>query len=118
MTQHSPTTPKGLEFDEAGVITEMTSYPFNFLMPQTLPPKTYYSHDEVMQMGLQLARSQHDRLLAKVLPEFERIEEVLDYCEPHLDHMWAATVVGILLKCDFREAREAIESYRKFRGDE
>jgi hypothetical protein len=43
----------------------------------------------------------------------ERINNVLDYCEPHLDQMWAAYIVGLLLKCDFRNAKEELEKYNK-----
>lgn len=40
----------------------------------------------------------------------ERIDQVLRYCEPHLDKMWAAAVVGGLLDCDFRDADKAIRN--------
>lgn len=39
--------------------------------------------------------------------------KVLDYCEPHTDQMWADSVVSRLLDCDFRDAKQALESYRK-----
>ncbi len=35
-------------------------------------------------------------------------EEILKYCEPHLDLMWAASIVGIVLDCDFRDAKSAL----------
>jgi hypothetical protein len=31
---------------------------------------------------------------------------VIEYCYDHLDKMWAAKVVSILLGCDFRNAKE------------
>ncbi len=31
-----------------------------------------------------------------------QVHEVLAYCEPHLDQMWAARIASILLNCDFR----------------
>jgi len=37
------------------------------------------------------------------------INEVLEYCEPHLDDMWAARIVGCLLNCDFRDAKEQLK---------
>ncbi len=43
----------------------------------------------------------------------ERIDEVLDYCYPFVQHMWAAQVIATLLGCDFREARVA---YLKHKG--
>lgn len=36
---------------------------------------------------------------------------VLTYCEPHLDKMWAAKIVGILLGCDFRDSKDHLEMY-------
>lgn len=40
-----------------------------------------------------------------------RIQEVLLYCKPHLDKMWAAKVVSILLDCDFRECKDVLNEY-------
>lgn len=42
-------------------------------------------------------------------------KEVVGYCAQHIDKMWASTIVGILLNCDFRDASEAL---KKWRGDE
>ncbi len=42
-----------------------------------------------------------------------RIERVLQYCEPHLDQMWAASIVGTLLSGDFRDAKEWLNEYRR-----
>lgn len=39
-------------------------------------------------------------------------EKILDYCEPHLDEMWAANIVGILLDCDFRNAKEHLAAWK------
>lgn len=36
---------------------------------------------------------------------------VIDYCYDHLDKMWAARVVSILLGCDFRDAKEMADIY-------
>jgi hypothetical protein len=35
--------------------------------------------------------------------KYER--EVLHYCYKHIDHMWAACVAGIILECEFRDAK-------------
>jgi len=37
--------------------------------------------------------------------------EVIQYCYPHLEKMWAAKIVGILLDCDFRDAKEFADRY-------
>ncbi len=45
-------------------------------------------------------------------PLEERIKDVLHYCEPHIDQMWASVVVGMLLDCDFREAAHKLRVLR------
>lgn len=37
---------------------------------------------------------------------------ILEYCEPHLAHMWAATIVGMILGCDFRDSAEALKKWQ------
>lgn len=38
-----------------------------------------------------------------------KLMEVLAYCEPHTDLMWAAAIVGIILDCDFRYSKEELK---------
>jgi hypothetical protein len=45
-----------------------------------------------------------------------KVVSVLEYCKPHINQMWAATIVGILLDCDFREAHAALNTQGKL-GD-
>lgn len=42
-------------------------------------------------------------------------EEVIRYCLPHVEMMWAASIIGILLDCDFRDAKQAAEAYLEAR---
>jgi len=35
-------------------------------------------------------------------------QAILEYCQPHLDQMWASTIAGILLECDFRDAKQKL----------
>ncbi len=35
--------------------------------------------------------------------------EILNYCVPHMDEMWAATIASIILGCDFRDAKAALQ---------
>lgn len=35
--------------------------------------------------------------------------EILNYCAPHMDEMWAAKVSSIILGCDFRDAKAALQ---------
>lgn len=37
--------------------------------------------------------------------------KVIEYCYDHLDKMWAARIVGILLGCDFRDAKEHVDIF-------
>lgn len=37
--------------------------------------------------------------------------EVLKYCYGHTSQMWAATIVSILLNCDFRDSTKELEKY-------
>lgn len=41
-----------------------------------------------------------------------KFASVLNYCEGHTDEMWAATIVAILLDCDFRESSRALKSWK------
>ena len=41
----------------------------------------------------------------------EREYEILKYCEPHLDQMWAATVVAKILGCDFRDTKNVLKIF-------
>lgn len=43
--------------------------------------------------------------------EEDRIYQILKYCQPHIDKMWASMVVSILLDCDFRDASTYLKSY-------
>jgi len=36
----------------------------------------------------------------------------LNYCEPHLEQMWAARIAGILLGCDFRDTKQKLAEVR------
>lgn len=43
----------------------------------------------------------------------EQNNEVLKYCRPHTDQMWAANIVSIILNCDFRDAKQKLNEYFK-----
>ncbi len=47
----------------------------------------------------------------ELLELFARVTDVLRYCEPHLDQMWAATIVAKLLDGDFRDAKADIDKF-------
>jgi hypothetical protein len=40
-----------------------------------------------------------------------KIAQVLAYCRPHLEYMWASSIVAILLGCDFRDAKNELEKF-------
>lgn len=37
------------------------------------------------------------------------LHQILQYCAPHADQMWAATIASMILGCDFREVKDAFE---------
>lgn len=38
--------------------------------------------------------------------------EILEYCYPHCQQMWAATIMGIILGCDFRDVEQVWMQHR------
>lgn len=42
-----------------------------------------------------------------------RIVDVLKYCKPHTEMMWAASIIAIILDCEFRDSKEEIDLYFK-----
>jgi hypothetical protein len=43
---------------------------------------------------------------------------VVEYCYDHLDIMWSAKIVGILLGCDFRDAKYHADEFFKYCEEE
>jgi hypothetical protein len=58
---------------------------------------------EAYEQGLKVGRAE--------MPK--KIEEIVNYCSPHLDEMWAARIVSILIGCDFRDASGELAKRRK-----
>lgn len=50
----------------------------------------------------------------EILDLIVKTKAVVEYCEPNLDKMWAARVVGILLGCDFRDAKDHLEGFYNY----
>lgn len=50
-----------------------------------------------------------DELEGFLLANSLQFNEILKYCEPHLDHMWAAYIASIILKCDFRDVKQELK---------
>ena len=42
-----------------------------------------------------------------------RIKEVVNYCLPHVEQMWASIVIANLLNCEFRDAEAKAKEYLK-----
>lgn len=50
--------------------------------------------------------------LEKQVKDFKSREvKVLNYLEPYLELMWAAEIASILLGCDFRDSKTALNNY-------
>lgn len=41
--------------------------------------------------------------------EQEKLTDIIRYCAPHADNMWAATIISKILDCDFRDAKQEAE---------
>lgn len=46
----------------------------------------------------------------------KQVDDILTYCKPHIDKMWAASIVGILLDCDFKDAHNALKELGELNG--
>lgn len=38
-----------------------------------------------------------------------KLNKILKYCYPHSEQMWAASIIGEILDCDFRDAKREAE---------
>lgn len=41
----------------------------------------------------------------------DKKKEILIYCKDNMKYMWASTIVGILLDCDFRDSEHKLNEY-------
>jgi hypothetical protein len=41
----------------------------------------------------------------------DKYKKILEYCKGHTSEMWAASIVGILLDCDFRDSENYLMEY-------
>jgi len=46
----------------------------------------------------------------------DKLAEIIEYASQHTSVMWAATILGIALDCDFRDVDSALEKYRGSNG--
>lgn len=44
--------------------------------------------------------------------DLEKLSEILEYCSGRAEQMWAATIAGIILECDFRDVKQRIKEYK------
>lgn len=40
-------------------------------------------------------------------------EKIIEYCAPHTDKMWSATILGIIFECDFKDASQRVSAWRE-----
>lgn len=62
---------------------------------------------QIRKLVKELKRSvdQTDKVLIQRDDAYNKISQIVSYCEPHIDQMWSATIFGILLGCDFKDAK-------------
>lgn len=51
----------------------------------------------------------YDTIQSQLTEARERLDRIVKYCEPNTEFMWAASIVGIALDCDFRDAKQKIQ---------
>lgn len=44
-----------------------------------------------------------------VVEDEKKLNEIVEYCKPHVDQMWAAYIVSIIYKCDFRDVPKILK---------
>jgi len=42
----------------------------------------------------------------------EKLLKIKNYSKGHIDQMWSATVLSVILECDFREVKEVLKEKR------
>lgn len=62
-----------------------------------------------LKWGEYMKRAQLAERRVKELEKGQR--GAIEYCLPHCDKMWAATVIAELLDCDFRDSKEKAGEY-------
>lgn len=66
----------------------------------------------------QLSHSKKDQEKdALIMDNLIKAKSVIDYCYEHLDKMWASRITGILLGCDFRDAKSNADEFFKYCED-
>jgi hypothetical protein len=52
------------------------------------------------------------KIVEHELPRYPlSIRNVLNYCEPHTEQMWAAYIIGLILDCDFRDSKQELQKF-------
>jgi hypothetical protein len=39
----------------------------------------------------------------------DKLKKIIEYCQPHTEFMWSASILAIVLDCDFRDINSALE---------
>jgi hypothetical protein len=64
-----------------------------------------------MQNAYETLDAHDEMLLATLQSNTLKNKAVIEYCYDHLDKMWAATIVGMILDCDFRDSKEQADYF-------
>ena len=55
-------------------------------------------------------------------PEIERLQKVqdkiLNICEGYTELMWSAKIISVILDCDFRDSKQALNDYNKLMNED
>lgn len=71
--------------------------------------KVRESQYNFLKWGEYMKRAQIAERKVEALEKGQRA--AIEYCLPHCDQMWAASVIANLLDCDFRDSKEKAGEY-------
>ena len=68
--------------------------------------------DHYLGATYDLTQANMNNLIRQLEEAEDKLVKVLKYCKPHTEQMWAASVAGIILECDFRDAGTKIKEIK------
>lgn len=64
-----------------------------------------YGDETILELASELKAAREELKIAK-----KAKTEILKYCKPNADYMWAAKIAGILLDLDFKDAAHKLKT--------
>lgn len=96
--------------DTEGGVPDAVSFCAGFLAGVRQEQENNSPNEAYIKMLQDTADSQKKQVNSDLIQK----KAVIEYCYDHLDKMWAAKITGILLGCDFRDAKEHSDDFFKY----